>query len=248
MNCIIVDDDNNCIKALNGILSDYIPTANVVGTANTIAEAVKLVNANAIDVVFLDVEIQDEVGFDLFKFIPAPKFEVIFTTAHEKYMMKAIKSSCFDYLLKPIVIQELVSTMARLESKKNQALFTAQRAEALLNNVSGNTKKVEKLAIPVKDGMQLISVNNIICFEGDAKYTTLYLDNNERYVSSKNIGEFEEMLDPEMFFRCHRSWIVNLKHVSKYLKSDSQVMLTDNRLIDVSVRKKDEFLKLFYKA
>jgi two-component system, LytTR family, response regulator len=248
MNCIIVDDDNNCIKALNGILAHYIPSANIIGTANTLGEAVKLINANTIDVVFLDVEIQDEVGFDLFKFIPAPKFEVIFTTAHEKYMMKAIKSSCFDYLLKPIEIQELVSTMARLEAKKNQALYTAQRAEALLNNVSGISKKVEKLAVPVKDGMQLISVSTIVYLEGDAKYTSIYLDNNERYVSSKNIGEFEEMLDHELFFRCHRSWIVNLKHVSKYLKSDSQVMLTNNRLIDVSVRKRDDFMKLFYKV
>lgn len=248
MNCIIVDDDNNCIKALNGILVDYIPSVKVIGTANTISEAVKLINAYSIDIVFLDIEIQDEVGFDIFKFIVAPKFEVIFTTAHEKYMMCAIKSSCFDYLLKPIEIQELVNTIARLESKKNQLLFTAQRAEALLNNVGNHQKKVEKLALPVKDGMQLINVNTIVCLEGDAKYTTIYLDNNERYVSSKNIGEFEEMLDPESFFRCHRSWIVNLKHVAKYLKSDSQVLLTNNRLIDVSVRKRDEFLKLFYRA
>lgn len=248
MNCIIVDDDNNCIKALNGILSEFVPSASIIGTANTIGEAVKLIHAHTVDVVFLDVEIQDEVGFDLFKFIPSPKFEVIFTTAHEKYMMRAIKSSCFDYLLKPIEIQELVSTMARLEAKKNQALFTAQRAEALLNNVSGSTKKVEKLAIPVKDGMQLITVTEIVCLEGDAKYTTLHLHNNERYVSSKNIGEFEELLDPDLFFRCHRSWIVNLKHVSKYLKSDGQLMLSNNRLIDVSVRKRDEFLKLFYKG
>ncbi|HYG49775.1 MAG TPA: LytTR family DNA-binding domain-containing protein [Flavobacteriales bacterium] len=248
MNCIIVDDDNNCIKALGGILTDYVPTVKIAGTANTIAEAVKLVHAGNLDVVFLDVEIQDEVGFDLFKFIPAPKFEVVFTTAHEKYMMKAIKSSCFDYLLKPIDIQELVNTIARMEAKKNQALFTAQRAEALMNNVAGTNKKVAKLAVPVRDGMQLINVPAIVYLEGDAKYTTLYLDNGERYVSSKNIGEFEEMLDAELFFRCHRSWIVNLKHVAKYLKQDNQVMLTNNKLIDVSVRKKDEFLKLFYKV
>jgi len=248
MNGIIVDDDNNCIKALKGILNDYIPFIQVTGTANTIGEAVKLIHAGQVDVVFLDVEIQDEVGFDLFKFIPAPKFEVIFTTAHEKYMMKAIKSSCFDYLLKPIDIQELISTMSRLEAKKSQTLYTAQRAEALMNNVSVSNKKIKKLAIPVKDGMQLINVPSIIYLEGDAKYTTLYLDNNERYVSSKNIGEFEEMLDADIFFRCHRSWIVNLKHVSKYLKQESQVMLSNQKLIDVSVRKRDEFLKLFYKA
>ena len=118
MNCIIVDDDPNCIKALNGLILEYLPNVKVMGTAKNLKEAVTLINTHEPDAVFLDVEIQDESGFDLFKFIPSPEFEVIFTTAHEKYALKAIKSSCFDFLLKPIDIEELTSTIVKQEKEK----------------------------------------------------------------------------------------------------------------------------------
>ncbi len=245
MNCIIIDDDNNCVKALAGIIKDYLPRVNVVGTAGNIKDAVKLINANQLDVVFLDVEIQAEMGFDLFKYISAPNFEVVFTTAHEKYALKAIKSSCFDFLLKPIEIEELVNTVNRLEALLGSVNNTDKRAGVLLENLSNKTKKVEKLAIPTKDGMMFINVKDIMYLEGDAKYTTLHLANGERYVSSKNIGEFEELLDEDVFFRCHRSWVVNLNCVVRFMKNDSQVVLTNGVSIDVSTRKKDEFLKLF---
>lgn len=246
MNCIIVDDDNNCIKALSGIIKEYIPSLNIIGEAQNIKEAVKLINANAIDIVFLDVEIQEELGFDLFKYITNPNFEVVFTTAHEKYALKAIKSSCFDFILKPIEIQELLNTVSKIEAKR-ESEYTEQRSKVLINNLATKDKRVEKLAIPTKDSMVFISVVDIMYLEGDAKYTTLHLLNGQRYVSSKNIGEFEELLDNSTFFRCHRSWMVNLNCVEKFLKNDNQISLSNGILIDVSTRKKDEFLKLFSK-
>lgn len=245
MKCIIVDDDNNCIKALSGIIREYLPQLEITGTAQNIAAAVRLINAGEPDVVFLDVEIQSELGFDLFRFIPEPRFDVVFTTAHEKYAMKAIKSSCFDYLLKPIDTGELVSTINRLEKEKDARLSGRERASVLLDNVTGNERKVRKLAIPTRDEMIFIAADTIMYLEGDAKYTTLVLQNGQKYVSSKNIGEFEELLDEQLFFRCHRSWIVNLDCVVKFLKTDNQLVLKDNTLIDVSTRKKDDFLKLF---
>lgn len=246
MNCIIVDDDNNCIKALSGIIKEYIPSLVIIGQAQNIKEAVKLINANTIDIVFLDVEIQEELGFDLFKYITNPSFDVVFTTAHEKYALKAIKSSCFDFLLKPIEISELLNTVSRIESVRDSQ-YTEQRAKVLINNLATKDKKVEKLAIPTKDGMVFINVVDIMYLEGDAKYTTIHLLNNQRYVSSKNIGEFEDLLDENVFFRCHRSWMINLNCVEKYLKADNQVSLSNGVLIDVSTRKKDEFMKLFSK-
>ncbi len=245
MKCIIVDDDLNCIKALQGIIDDYIPNITVLGSAQNIKDAVKLIHSNEVDVVFLDIEIQHELGFDLFKFIPQPKFEVVFTTAHEKYALKAIKSSCFDFLLKPIDIEELIQTVQRLESETISKNTTHQRAEVLLENLN---KKVEKIAIPNKDGLSILTTSEVLYLEGDAKYTTLYMVSGERFVSSKNIGEFEDLLDPEQFFRCHRSWMINLKHVVRFLKFDYQVELSNKKLIDVSTRKKDEFLKLFSKV
>jgi two-component system, LytTR family, response regulator len=247
MNCIIVDDDINCIHALTGLLRDFAPKMNILGTARTISDAVKLINSNPIDIVFLDIEIQQESGFDLFRFIPHHSFEVVFTTAHEQYAVKAIRSSCFDYLLKPIVAQELVSTINRLENRPSKSADSSQRASVLIENLSNENKQVGKLALPVKDEIVFVNVVDIVCLEGDAKYTTLHLLNGDKKVSSRNIGEFEELLDSSIFFRCHRSWIVNLKTVTKFLKSDNQILLSNQMLVDVSTRRKDEFLKLFSK-
>lgn len=248
MKCLIVDDDLNCIKALSGIIKDYIPTVEIVGTVQNIKDAVQTLNANEIDLVFLDVEIQHEMGFDLFKYIPKPKFEVVFTTAHEKYALKAIKSSCFDFLLKPIETEELIATVQRFSERLNEQKNTGERASVLMENLENTTRKVEKIAITNKDGLSILNTEEIMYLEGDAKYTTLHLVSGERYVSSKNIGEFEDLLDSEKFFRCHRSWMINLKYVVRFLKFDYQLELSNKKLIDVSTRKKEEFLKLFNKV
>src|ERR1044072_7690820 len=135
MNCILIDDDIHCISSLEGMLRRFVPQAHVCGTARTIQDAVALINAQPIDLVFLDIEMQQEAGFDLFNYIPQPRFEVIFTTAHEKYAMKAIRSSCFDYLLKPVDAQELISAVARWETHVKNASDIAQRTSVLLENL-----------------------------------------------------------------------------------------------------------------
>jgi two-component system LytT family response regulator len=247
MNCILVDDDVHCIAALDGMIRRFAPRMNVCGTARTIQDAVSLINTHVIDLVFLDIEMQQESGFDLFSYIPQPHFEVIFTTAHEKYAMKAIRSSCFDYLLKPVDAQELVNAISRWENQQKNSFDTAQRASVLLENLGKNQVQPQKMALPVKNEIVFVSVADIICLEGDAKYTTLNLRTGQKLVSSRNIGEFEELLDPSVFFRCHRSWIVNLKDTVKFLKNDNQLLLTNQLTAEVSTRKKDEFLRLFNK-
>jgi two-component system, LytTR family, response regulator len=252
MNCILVDDDIHCITSLDGMLRRFAPQVTISGAARTIRDAVSLVHAQEIDLVFLDIEMQQESGFDLFGYIPQPRFEVIFTTAHEKYAVKAIRSSCFDYLLKPVDAQELVSAVTRLESQRKNSPDTAQRASVLLEHLDSLSKNTgharqQKMALPVKNEIVFVAVGDIICLEGDAKYTTLYLRNGQKLVSSRNIGEFEELLDPSVFFRCHRSWIVNLEDTVKFLKNDSQLLLTNQLYAEVSTRKKDEFLRLFNK-
>lgn len=245
MNCILVDDDIQCISALAGMLENFAPHVKICGTARNIPDAVRLIHSNHIDLVFLDIEMQQESGFDLFRYIPEPAYEVIFTTAHEKYAMKAIRSSCFDYLLKPIDVQELVSAVNRLESQRSRQTEIAQRASVLIDNLKGGQDQLQRLALPVKDEIVFVSVSDMVCLEGDAKYTTLHLRNGQKLVSSRNIGEFEELLDPARFFRCHRSWIVSLKDIVKFSKNDSQLLLSNQMLAEVSTRKKDEFLKLF---
>ena len=185
-------------------------------------------------------------GFDLFQYFSAPDFEVVFTTAHEKYALKAIKSSCYDFLLKPIVIQELVSVVSKLEKEKSKA--GPGNVNVLLDNIKSKDHQIHKMAIPSSDGYVFINVDEIISLEADGKYTKITTNTGVNSLSTKNIGEFEEMLDQSTFFRTHKSWIINLNHVKKFMKADSRVVMSNDIIADVSTRKKDDFLKLFDKG
>jgi two-component system LytT family response regulator len=246
MTCVIVDDEMNCVDALSGIIKNYCPQLEVLGTANNISDAVKLINTQKPQMVFLDVEIGSEMGFDLFQYFPLPNFEVIFTTAHEKYALKAIKSSCYDFLLKPVNIQEVIAVVTKLENEKRSG--QSQNVNVLLDNLKAKDNFLKKIAIPSNEGYAIINIDEIVSLEADGKYTKIITDGGLRSLSTKNIGEFEELLNPEFFFRTHKSWIVNVNHIKKFLRNESQVLLSNETLADVSSRKKDEFLKLFGKA
>lgn len=246
MNCIIVDDDAGCITTLETILKKYCPQLQIVGSANNIGDAVHLINSSSPHLVFLDVEIGKETGFDLFNFFSEPDFEVVFTTAHEKYALKAIKSSCFDFLLKPVVIQEVVNVVSKLEKEKKSV--SAQNASVLMENIKSKDSILQKIAIPSNEGYAFIHVNDIISLEADGKYTKIVTQSGLKSLSTKNIGEFEELLSTDLFFRTHKSWIINLNHVKKFLKAESKVLLSNDTTADVSSRKKDEFMRLFNKV
>jgi two-component system, LytTR family, response regulator len=246
MNCVIIDDDNGCIKTLSEIIKKYCPQLEIIESVNGISDAVNLLNKTVPDLVFLDVEMKNEVGFDLFKFFPSPNFKVVFTTAHEKYALKAIKSSCFDFLLKPIVVEEIIQVVRKLEIEKKEDL--EKNVRVLLENINSKDGNIKKIAIPCADGLSFWDMDEIVCLEADGKYTKITAKNKVISLSSKNIGEFEEILDSEIFFRTHKSWIINLSYVKKFLKAENKVLLLNDLAADVSSRKKEEFLKLFSKA
>jgi two-component system LytT family response regulator len=246
MKCVIIDDDLGCIEALNGIISNYCPQLDMVGSANTIDEGVRLINAMKPQLVFLDVEIHDRLGFDLFRFFPKPDFEVVFTTAHEKYALKAIKSSCYDYLLKPILIEELVNVVTRLESENG--IRSSENLNVLLSNLESQERVLHKIAIPSTNGYSFVQIDDIVLMEGDGKYTKINTVSGQKYLSTKNIGEFESLLPSDHFFRTHKSWLVNLHYLLNYDKGSSRLYLQGDLIAEVSLRKKEEFMKLFDRA
>lgn len=242
---IIIDDDQGNIDYLLGLLKEYYPFVNVLTTCNTIQEGAIQIEKHKPDVVFLDVELEHEMGFDLFKYISNPTFETIFTTAHEKYALQAIKSSCFEYLLKPIDYRELVKAMDKFSHQNNFAL-NQKKLETLLENVSSQKRSASKLAFPVADGYRFVTVSDILYCEADLNYTKVFTLNEGGFLSTKTLKEFEESFDPQQFFRCHKSWIINLTFIKKYSRSEgNRVQMIDEKWIDISVRKKDEFLKIF---
>jgi len=244
---LIVDDENSCIEVLKELLSQYCKDIKVIATCSSVDDGVTLINELKPDLIFLDIELKNQLSFDILDRVIDKSLHVIFTTAHEKYAMRAIKASCIEYILKPVDAHELITAVRKLE-KTMQLAFNQKRIQLLLENVSASTNMINKIAVPSVDGYVFINSNDIIYCEADLKYTNIYTTNNERIVSSKNLGEFEELLlGNVLFFRCHKSYLVNVDFVKKFIKLDSQVLMLNNKLIDVSSRKKDGFLKLFDK-
>jgi len=245
MKSVIVDDNELAIKSLEGLVKHFCANVAVVGRSQTIKDAVVLINELKPDLVFLDVEMNNETGFDLFSFFPSPEFIVIFTTSHEKYAVKAFKTDCFDYLVKPINAAELVSSMNRIERELG-AILNSQRNQIGSGKTEQKGPETKKIAFISNKGYSFVEEANVVYFNADGKYTKILTDKKEIFTSSKNIGEIEPTLS-DNFFRCHKSWIINLKYVSSFNKDSDQVILLDGLVIDVSSRKKDEFLKLFTK-
>ncbi|MBA3682611.1 MAG: response regulator transcription factor [Bacteroidetes bacterium] len=242
---VIVDDENSCVEVLKELLAEYCKQITVIATGSSVDEGVQLINELKPDLVFLDIELKDQLSFAILDKLKDNNLHIIFTTAHEKYAVRAIKASCLEYLLKPVGATELVEAVNKFEKTK-QIAFNQKKIEILLENMATSATNINKIAVPCNDGYVFVNSNDIIYCEADLKYTNLYTVKNERIVSSKNLGEFEELLmaNPS-FFRCHKSFIVNVNFVKKFLKADSQVQMQNDKLIDVSFRKKDEFLKLF---
>lgn len=238
MTCIIIDDNEVSIKTLKKLIAYYCPQVTVTGFSQTIQEALPLINKSNPDVIFLDVEMNGETGFDLLQFFPNPKFKIVFTTAHEKYALPAIKNNCYDFLLKPIDIKELVSCISKIE----QGVTTINDA----NDVTINNSLVKKIAFITATGLSFINEEDIVCFKADGKYTQITTNQKQTYTSSKSLGEIESTLS-SCFFRSHKSSIINLNYVTAFDKIESVATLINDIFMEVSFRKKDEFLQQFTK-
>ena len=182
-------------------------------------------------------------GFEMLINIPDKKFHLVFTTAYDQYAIKAIKYAAFDYLLKPIDIDELKETIERLEYAPVPDV-TIKKLETLEQNLL--TKPfLNKIAVPTQEGLLFFDINHIIRLEAQSNYTLIYFDDQPKMMASRTLKEFEEILPVDTFFRIHNSHIINLLFIKKYIRGDGgQVEMKNGDHILVSRRKKDEFLKI----
>jgi two-component system LytT family response regulator len=240
---IIVEDEQHCVDRLLYLISSYTNTLNIIAICNTVSEGVKATNELQPDLVFLDIEINNQTGFDYLKQITNINFEIIFTTAFENYAIKAIKFSAFDYLLKPIDEDDFKGTIKRLNEKLLQPSISEQ-VEVLLHNL--NSKEASKrITIPTAEGLIFLDIIDIIYCEADASYTHIFTTSNSKLTVSKPLKHFENLLQNNDFFRIHSAHLVNLNHVKKYTKGKGgYVTMSNNDAIDVSTRRKNEFLNL----
>lgn len=240
---ILIDDDESNISSLKEKLARHCPQVRVVAASESAQEAIELIENIKPDIVFLDIEMPLMNGFTLLQQIENRNFELIFVTAYDHYAIKAIRFSALDYLVKPVEPAELKEAVERAVQKRNSNIPN-ERLELLLENLSNPKKQSKRIAIPGREGLHFIKMDDIIYLEASNNYTMIYTVQNEKYLVCQTIKDFEETLPPENFVRIHNSYIINKDFAERYIRGEGgQVVLNNGVTLDVSKRKKSEFLK-----
>ena len=234
-------------EALSNLVKDYCPQLSIMDTVESVSTAIQSIEKFHPEIVFLDVELRGETGFELLEKMMPIDFEVIFTTAYEHYALKAIKFSAIDYVLKPIGIDELKDAVKKAEIKlENKSI--SENFDILLKNIKSNNKKQHKIALSSSDGYIFTEVNDILYCKADGNYTHFFTKSNGKILVSKNIKEYESLLNEHNFFRIHRSFLVNLDEVKKYVRGEGgYVIMSDGSSLDVSKRRKEQFISILAK-
>lgn len=244
INAIIVDDEASARNMLKHLIIEHCPLVHIVAETYSVKEAVKLINKNPIDIVFLDIEMGNENGFALFDYFETPKFETIFCTAYSQYAIQAFEVSAIDYLLKPISVSKLQKAIEKAIKMHGQNTII-HRVNALKENLA--VASTQKLALPLSDGLLFVKISDILYFEADGSYTNVFMKNKDILISKK-IKYFEDLMtNDHRFFRTHRSYLVNIDNIDKYIKKDGASILFENgKTIPVArekIKEFDEFLK-----
>jgi len=240
---ILIDDELKVRSSLRQKLKDYCPHVHIIGEADNGIEGLKLILQLNPKVVFLDIEMPQMNGFEMLQQIHSKRFHLIFTTAYNQYALKAIKYAAFDYLLKPIDIEELKTAIQKVEEQELEVL-SAEKLVTLMDSLSGKNP-FQKIAVPTMEGLLFFEVSDIIYLEAEKNYSTLHFKNQPDQIASRTLGDFEELLPSNIFFRCHHSYLINLNYIKRYIKGNGgQIEMQNGHIVDLSRRRKEEFIKL----
>lgn len=239
LTAVLIDDEQNSLEYLSNLIQRYFSTQlYLFGKASSLSEGIELIRNYNPDLVFLDVEMPDENGFMLFDYFrDKVTFEVVFTTAHEEYAIKAIKNNAFDYLLKPVDKLDIISLLRKFEQRK----LSKKQSELSLFNISKGDSK--KIALTTHSGTVYIEECMFLFAKAAGSYCEIHTIDGRTVILSKPLGDFETMTSGCNFFRTHKSYIINLDHVSELIKKEEYVVVLKNKIrIPLSVRKRDEFV------
>jgi two-component system LytT family response regulator len=238
---IIIDDEQDAREGLKLSIEKSCPEISILALCESPEIGIKKIHELRPELVFLDVQMPRLSGFDLLEKFETINFEVIFVTAFDKYAIKAIKFSALDYLLKPVDVEELISAVQKIKAKQKNK---TAHFKSLLRNIKYNSENFSRLAIPSNNEIILQKTADIVYCEADGNYTTLHLADDKKITVSKTLKEFENILPETDFCRIHHATLVNLAHITKYVKGEGgYVMVTGRRHLDVSRRKKENLLQ-----
>lgn len=244
LNILLVDDEIDALEALEWKLKNYIEDVNIT-TCNSPIRAIDIINNEKPDVVFLDIQMPEMDGFTMIEKLDNRDFNLIFTTAHDEFALKAIKVSAIDYLLKPVDKDELQEAISKIQtSKKGEGDLLENKLQLLLQNLNENTDKVN---ISADGKVYLIDRDDVVMLKSDKSYTTIYLKSEQQILVSKTLKEVEKKFNTPQFFRVHNSYLINLNHVKEYLKGlGGELIMTNGLTASISRNRKVELFKKLY--
>lgn len=244
ISALIIDDEKDSREILRSYVGKYCPQVTLVGECANILEARDAIIRHKPQVLFLDIEMPHGTAFDLLEqFGENIDFEIIFITAYSQYAVQAFNLSAAHYLLKPLDIEELekaVAHVALLLSQKEQL----QRARILLENLAAQNTQSRKLVLPLLEGFDVVKMMDILYCEAEDNFTCFYFTDGRKSLICRHLKYYEPLLEPFGFCRIHRSHIVNLEFIKRYIKGKGgSVIMEDGKEIMVSNQKKDELLR-----
>ncbi|MDW7694651.1 LytTR family DNA-binding domain-containing protein [Flammeovirgaceae bacterium SG7u.111] len=246
MNSIIIDDEKKARHLLTHLIHENCPSIQQILEASNLEEGVQLIKKEKPDIVFLDIEMPKIHGLQILDFFDGPvNFQIIFTTAYNEYAIEAFKLSAIDYLLKPIDINELKTAVQKAEEAIQKHELNS-RLEILQKNIQ--QLSVNKIALEVPRGVLFVAHDDIILLKADGMYTKIYLKNKDTTLITKPLKFFVEQLENRsLFFRCHRSFLINLKYIKELSNTETGYIIMENEeIVPISKSRKKEFLKVIH--
>ena len=236
---IIIDDEKHCVNVLGKLIKKVHPDYEIAGAFSNPVEGLEYIRNHPPDLLFLDIEMPVLNGFALLDRILPIDFDIIFTTAYDRYAIRAFRYSAINYLLKPITEKSIVQALSRWEKRRKKTV--PEQWELLQNNLKSESEAVSRIALPTGAGYHIVEIKDIVRCESDNNYTSFFLDDENKLLICRTLKEIEEMLGDYGFLRVHQSHLINPKFVKGILKQDGgTVMMKDGKEIPVSRQKRKE--------
>lgn len=236
----IIDDEPHGVESVRMFLNENYPSFEIMGDANSVKSAVELLSNANVDLVFMDIQLPDGSGFDILEQLTKRNFNIIFVTAYNQYAIKAFKYSAIDYLLKPFDYSEMDMAVKKIIGKEPAVPEYEKQLDTLLQNTK--REKPDRIVLATSESIEFVNVKEIIHIQSDGNYSTLHIKGREDLLVSKNLGEFESILEDYPFFRTHQSHIVNLNYVQKVSRFEGDIIMDGGTTAILSRRKRNQFL------
>ena len=242
---VVIEDEEFSRKMLLAMLHEHCRQINIVAEADSVEGGLAAIAEQRPQLVLLDIELKSATSFEILEQLPEINFELVFTTAFDHYALKAIKFCAIDYLLKPIDLNELKIAVSKAEKRLNRE-YLNKNLEVLLNNIKSSSQNNHRIALSTLEGLLFVNVSDIIYCESSGPYTHFIFKQAEKIVTSKHLKEYEDLLSGYDFFRIHKSYLVNLHEIKKYIRGEGgQLIMSNGDALSVSKQRKEGFLNIY---